>query len=370
MANTFRIKRRVTGVAGAPTTLKSAELAFNEVDSTLYYGKGNDGSNNATSIISIGGGTELSAISVLSTTGILARTGTGAYSTRTITGTSGRVTVTNGDGVSDAPSIDLASSGITAGTYIKVTYDIYGRATSFSSLLAADVTTALTFTPENASSKGVANGYAGLDATGKVPTAQLPSSVLGGMNYQGTWNATTNTPTLVTGTGTKGYYYKVTTAGTTTIDGNTNWTVGDLIIFSGTSWDKVEGGTSDVVSVAGKVGSVTLVPADVVGLGTMATQSADAVAITGGTVASATVVGDITGNAANVTGIVVVANGGTGVATLTGYVKGTGTTAMTASTTIPSTDITGLGTMSIQSASAVAITGGSLDNIIVDGGTF
>jgi hypothetical protein len=77
-----------------------------------------------------------------------------------------------------------------------------------------------------------------------------------------------------------------------------------------------------------------------------------------------------------VTGTLPVANGGTGATTLTGYVKGTGTTAMTASTTIPNTDITGLGTMSTQSAASVAITGGSItnlttfDGITIDGGTF
>jgi hypothetical protein len=77
-----------------------------------------------------------------------------------------------------------------------------------------------------------------------------------------------------------------------------------------------------------------------------------------------------------VTGTLAVSNGGTGATTLTGYVKGTGTTAMTASATIPNTDITGLGTMSTQSAASVAITGGSIinlttfDGITIDGGTF
>jgi len=77
-----------------------------------------------------------------------------------------------------------------------------------------------------------------------------------------------------------------------------------------------------------------------------------------------------------VTGTLAVANGGTGVATLTGYVKASGTTAFTASSTIPNTDITGLGTMSTQAASSVAITGGSItnlttfDGITIDGGTF
>ena len=51
--------------------------------------------------------------------------------------------------------------------------------------------------------------------------------------------------------------------------------------------------------------------------------------------------GNISGNAANVTGTVVVANGGTGATTLTGYVKGNGTSAMTASATISGSDISG-----------------------------
>ena len=59
-------------------------------------------------------------------------------------------------------------------------------------------------------------------------------------------------------------------------------------------------------------------------------------------------------------GTLIVSNGGTGATTLTGYVKGNGTSAMTASTTIPNTDITGLGTMSTQNANAVAITGGTI----------
>lgn len=54
MANVVRIKRRLTGDAGAPSALKNAELAFNEVGNVLYYGKGDD-NGNATSRIAIGG---------------------------------------------------------------------------------------------------------------------------------------------------------------------------------------------------------------------------------------------------------------------------------------------------------------------------
>jgi hypothetical protein len=64
-----------------------------------------------------------------------------------------------------------------------------------------------------------------------------------------------------------------------------------------------------------------------------------------------------------------VAGGGTGATTLTGYVKASGTTAMTASATIPSTDISGLGTMSTQNANAVAITGGSVNGTTVGAST-
>lgn len=56
MANKLRIKRRASGNAGAPSSLENAELAFNEVDMTLYYGKGTGGAGGtATSIEAIGG---------------------------------------------------------------------------------------------------------------------------------------------------------------------------------------------------------------------------------------------------------------------------------------------------------------------------
>jgi hypothetical protein len=64
-------------------------------------------------------------------------------------------------------------------------------------------------------------------------------------------------------------------------------------------------------------------------------------------------------------GTIDVANGGTGASTLTGYVKGNGTSAMTAVATVPSTDITGLGTMSTQNANAVAITGGTINGTTI-----
>lgn len=74
---------------------------------------------------------ELSAIASLSGTGVVVRTGTGAYTVRTIsTASASRITVTNGNGVSGNPTVDLATSGVTAGTYNGITVDIYGRVTA------------------------------------------------------------------------------------------------------------------------------------------------------------------------------------------------------------------------------------------------
>jgi hypothetical protein len=98
-------------------------------------------------------------------------------------------------------------------------------------------------------------GVATLDAGGKVPTSQIP--LQGDLNYQGTWNASTNTPTLTSSTGTKGYYYVVDVAGTTNLDGITDWQIGDWAIFNGTVWQKVDN-TDAVTSVNGLVGTVVL----------------------------------------------------------------------------------------------------------------
>jgi len=109
---------------------------------------------------------------------------------------------------------------------------------------------------------GVANGVATLDAGGKVPVSELPAAVLGALNYQGTWNANTNTPTLTSSTGTKGYYYVVSVAGNTNLDGITDWLVGDWAVYNGTVWQKVDN-TETVTSVNGQTGAVVLTTTDI-----------------------------------------------------------------------------------------------------------
>jgi len=148
---------------------------------------------------------------------------------------------------------------------------------------------------------GAALGVATLDSAGKVPISQIPDAVIGALNYQGTWNATTNTPTLTSSVGTKGYYYVVSVAGTTNLNGVTDWQVGDWAVYNGTAWQKVDN-TDGVTSVNGLTGAVSITLSGL-GAGTIATQNANAVAITGGsingTTIGATTAADITGNTIN-----------------------------------------------------------------------
>lgn len=111
--------------------------------------------------------------------------------------------------------------------------------------------------------RGAANGLASLDAGGKLATAQIPAALVGALQYQAAWNASTNTPAIpAAAAGNKGHYYKVSVAGATNIDGINDWKVGDWIISNGATWDKIDN-TDQVTSVAGKGGAVTLVKADV-----------------------------------------------------------------------------------------------------------
>jgi hypothetical protein len=104
---------------------------------------------------------------------------------------------------------------------------------------------------------GAANGVATLDAGGKVPVSELPAAVLGALSYQGTWDASTNTPALASSVGTKGYYYVVSVAGNTNLNGITDWLVGDWAVYNGTVWQKVDN-TETVTSVNGQTGAVSL----------------------------------------------------------------------------------------------------------------
>jgi phage-related tail fiber protein len=154
MSNIIRIKRRVSGAAGAPTGLKSAELAYNMADNTIYAGYGDDGSGNATAVKPIGGEGTFAKLDSPALTGTpTAPTPAGADNSTKLATTAfikglGYLTTNNtitisgdasGSGTT-AIALTLASVG-TAGTYAKVTTDAKGRVTSGTTLSATDIPT-------------------------------------------------------------------------------------------------------------------------------------------------------------------------------------------------------------------------------------
>lgn len=154
MANTIRIKRRASGNPGAPLGLANAELAYNEVDDTLYYGKGTGGAGGtATTVEPIAGrGAAVMLAADQSIGG--QKTFTGQVFVPTPTHASHAVSKAYADAIAAGTNIalsgDITGVGIgsvvttlanagTAGTYTKVTTDTKGRVVAGTALAASDI---------------------------------------------------------------------------------------------------------------------------------------------------------------------------------------------------------------------------------------
>lgn len=78
-------------------------------------------------------------------------------------------------------------------------------------------------------------------ANGEPVVHEQLSAFAGAIVYQGTWNASTNTPAIpAAAVGNKGYYYVVSVAGATALNGISDWEVGDWLISNGAAWQKVD----------------------------------------------------------------------------------------------------------------------------------
>ena len=113
---------------------------------------------------------------------------------------------------------------------------------------------------ENVSNKGANNGYAPLDAGGKIPAANLPNTI---MEFKGTWDAEINVPTLEDGVGTNGDVYVAISSGTQNFgSGLISFSAGDWVVYNGSIWQKSINSNA-VVSVNGQQGVVVLDADDV-----------------------------------------------------------------------------------------------------------
>lgn len=350
-------------IANGGTGQTTASAAFNALSPITSTGDliiGN-GANSATRL-GIGSNTY-----VLTSNGTTASwqpatgggSGTVAFGTAgqlTYYGSTGTTVSGNANATISGGALTLGVAGTTAGSTV-FSGSTSGAVTVKSAAAAGTWTMTLPTTAGN-------NGYV-LSTDGTGITSWIATSGGGGtvtsVNVSGGTTGLTTSGGPVTGSGT------ITLAGTLAIsNGGTGQTTasagfnalspitttGDLIIGNGTnSAARLAIGTNGYVltsngttaSWAASTGGVTSFSAGTTGL-TPSTGTTGAITLAG---------------------TLGVANGGTGATTLTGYVKGSGTSALTASSTIPNTDISGLGTMSVQSATSVAITGGTINGTSV-----
>ena len=250
MANTLRIKRRATGNAGAPTSLENAELAFNEVDNILYYGKGTGGAGGtATTVEAIGGlgafitlsgeqtisgNKTFNGATIVATPTANGHAATKLYVDQSVAGVSGSITVagdsgsnqtislsdtltiSGGTGLSsvasatDTLTINLDNTAVTAATYGNAsavgtfTVDAQGR-------LSNAVSTSISITASQISDRatnlvtgltGTANEIAVSNSGVGAVTLSLPANVTISNNLTVTGNLVVNGNTTTLNTTT------------------------------------------------------------------------------------------------------------------------------------------------------------------------
>lgn len=400
MSNVIRIKRRASGGgSGAPTSLNNAELAFNEQTNVLYYGSGTGGAGGtATTILAIAGS---GAFMDLSTNQTIAGTKTfsstisgsidGNAATATKWATARNLSLT-GDGTATLSAVDgsaavsaaftLATVNSNVGTFTKFTVNAKGLITaaqqaSLSDLSAptADISNggfkitnlAEPTLAQDAATKNYVDSVAqGLDVKSSVMAATTANITLSGTQTIDGIALVAGNRVLVknqTTTSANGLYAVSAGAWTRTTDADTWNELVSAFVFVEKGTVNGDTGWVCTIDAGGTLGSTAVTFSQFSGSGTY----------TAGTGLT------LTGTQFSITNTTVTAGSyGSASKTLVATVNAQGQlTALSASDiAIANTQVSGLGTMSTQNASGVAITGGSItnlttfDGITIDGGTF
>jgi len=211
------------------------------ISGTMQAGTLSDGTFSGT------GGTYTGGVSITSTDFVGALTGNA--DTATALASSGAIALTG----------DTTSTG---GPY---TYTSGGALSIATTIADTTVTGKVLTNLPTATSQVIADSDTILEAL-----SYLQGQITGipqGLVYKGTWDASTNTPTLASGTGVTGEFYIVSVAGTTNLDGITDWQVGDWAIFvevgATDTWQKIDNtsailGSGSANKIAKWTGSNTL----------------------------------------------------------------------------------------------------------------
>lgn len=398
MSNTIRIKRRASGGAGAPASLNNAELAFNEVDSVLYYGVGTGGAGGtATTVLAIGGpgafmaltgnqtiaGVKTFSSAIQADIGGNAATATKLLNARTLSLTGdGTASITFDGSANASGALTLATVNSNVGTFTKFTVNAKGLITAASQASRSDLS-APTADISNGGFKitNVAEPTLSTDAA----TKNYVDSVAQGLDVKA--SVLVSTTVNITLSGTQTIDGVAVAAGDRVLVKNQSTASGNgIYVVAAGAWTRA----TDADTWAKLVSAFVFVEKGTVGADTGWVSTIDS----GGTLGSTAVTFSqfsgagtytagtgltLTGTQFSITNTAVTAGsyGSTSkTLTLTVNAQGQLTAVAASDIAIANTQVSGLGTMSTQNANAVAITGGSItnlttfDGITIDGGTF
>lgn len=398
MSNTIRIKRRASGGAGAPASLANAELAYNEVDDVLYYGKGSGGAGGtATTVQAIGGkgaymdlstnqtiaGVKTFSSAIQADIGGNAATATKLLTARTISLTGDGTASLVFDGSANASgALTLATVNSNVGTFTKFTVNAKGLITAASQASRSDLSAPTadisnggfkitnvaepTLSTDAATKNYVDSVAQGLDVKASAVVATTANITLSGTQTIDGIAVVAGDRVLVKNQSTasqNGIYVVAAGAWTRSTDADTWAKLVSAFVFVEKGTVGADTGWVSTVDSGGTLGSTAVTFSQFSGAGTY----------TAGTGLT------LTGTQFSITNTAVTAGSyGAASKTLTATVNAQGQlTAMAqVDIAIANTQVSGLGTMSTQNANAVAITGGSItnlttfDGITIDGGTF